>query len=166
MGAPGSGELYSNPANTKVVLLNEADDGGVDAGAKEVAAAGFPVGGVAGGIAAAALVVALVAGLAFKRRRNRQRERKEQLNDSNLSEDAEANEVNADADRVEDWLDGESDDGRDRGGGEQRPGNPMGPASSLAAMGVASTVATRLTTGDTEVMLSSRTAWSKNEPVV
>lgn len=116
-----------------------------------MAAAGFPVGGAAGGIVAAALVAFLVAAFAFKRRRNRQRERREQLNDSNLSEDAEANEVNADADRVEDWLDGESDDGRDPSREEQLLRNPVSSASSLAAMGVASTVATRLTAGDSKV---------------
>ena len=40
------------------------------------------------------------------------------------------------------------------------------PGSSLAALGIASTVATRLSTGDTEVMFTQKQAWSKDEPVV
>ena len=41
-----------------------------------------------------------------------------------------------------------------------------GAGSPLAAIGMASTVATRLTTGDTEVTLMKRQLWTEREPVV
>ena len=41
-----------------------------------------------------------------------------------------------------------------------------GPMSSVAAIGMASTVATRLTTGDTEVTLMKKQLWTEKEPVV
>ena len=113
---------------------------------------GLAAGAIVGIALACIVVVLLVVAFVVRRRRGRSNQ---SLNDSKLSEDLEANEVSADAE----WFDGEND-----GGNGERPDSPSG--SSLAALGVASTVATRLTTGDTEVMMTEKQAWTKNEPVV
>ena len=81
------------------------------------------------------------------------------LVESNMvSEDIEVREVNVvDTAKAEEWADDEE-------GGYI--GQVQSPTSSLAAMGVASTVATRLSTGDTEVMVMEKQPWTKNEPDV
>eukprot|EP00579_Thalassiosira_antarctica_P005743 CAMPEP_0201887110 /NCGR_PEP_ID=MMETSP0902-20130614/24109_1 /ASSEMBLY_ACC=CAM_ASM_000551 /TAXON_ID=420261 /ORGANISM="Thalassiosira antarctica, Strain CCMP982" /LENGTH=672 /DNA_ID=CAMNT_0048416923 /DNA_START=55 /DNA_END=2073 /DNA_ORIENTATION=+ len=156
MGSPGKGIPYEDASNTnQVVMLGTARTD-----SKSVAASGFPVGGFIGIAVAVALSALLMMAIVVRKRRN---EQKRQLDDSNLSEDIEANEVNADAVCVEDWLDEEHDEAAED---EERRRRQTSPASSLAAMGVASTVATRLSTGDTEVMMFEKQAWSKNEPVV
>ena len=99
---------------------------------------GLPVGAAVGIALAMALLIAIAAALAARRRRDRVCK----LDDSGLTEDAEAEEINADAE----WFDEEVDEG-----GRGSPIRPERPtASSLAAMGVASTVAMRLSTGGVE----------------
>jgi hypothetical protein len=101
--------------------------------------------------------VALVSvGMAIRRRRQHSRSN---LVESNVvSEDIEVREVNVvDTAKAEEWADDEE-------GGYI--GQVQSPTSSLAAMGVASTVATRLSTGDTEVMMMEKQPWTKNEPDV
>lgn len=160
MGSPGKGEPYQDTetsnANQVVLLTSNGAD------TADVQASGFPVGGIVGIVLACALISLVVMALVVRRRRTK---RQRELNDSNLSEDLEANEVNADADNAEEWLDEEhSDDGHNKNKSGRMGHNS--PASSLAAMGVASTVATRLSTGDTEVLITEKQAWTKNEPVV
>ena len=116
----------------------------------------FPVGGIIGIACACLLVALLLAAVVVKKRRRNKRE----LDDSNISEDLEANEVNADAE----WFDEEDADGAGRN--RTRDGMKVQPGSSLAALGVASTVATRLSTGDTEVMVTKKQSWAKDEPVI
>lgn len=220
MGSPGTGIPYQETSNTNRVVSLESSRTNE---AKSVASSGIAVGGLIGIILAFSLFAVLIAAFVLKRHRTKQLARKneQELNDSNLSEDIEANEVNADASRVESWLDMSDTDAKEREEIEERLRRQTSPASSLAAMGVASTVATRLstsgngmgdaneeqwmtkqterlmrqtsatadthpstssssletmrvsntvatrlTTGDTEVMLSERTPWSKNEPVI
>lgn len=157
LGSPGKGVPLADDRSNEVVLLTS--EGGDDDGSQQqpVQVSGLPLGGVIGIVVAAALLALIVAGFIVKRHR---RDRSRKLDDSNLSEDVEANEVNDDAANVEEWLDEEDESNRGGGAGLTRAG------SSLAAMGVASTVATRLSTGDTEVMMLERQAWSKKEPVV
>ena len=130
--------------------------------------------------------LAIAALVEKRRRRNSSRD----LNDSNLSEDIEADEVNADAANVEEWLDEE-----DERAGVGEADSPSAGTSALAAMGAASAaatqlctpakaagadgerrdrstlvdgsaVATRLSTGDTEVMMVQQQAWSRVSPEV
>ena len=152
MGSPGKGAPFEPNANEVVILTSNTSQ------TQSVQASGFPVGGIIGIALAASLLALAVVALAVRRVRNKRKRRRElnDSNESNLSEDLEANEVNEDAANVEVWLDEEQEEG---GGG-------AGAASSLAAMGVASTVATRLTTGDTEVIMTEKQPWTKNEPVI
>jgi hypothetical protein len=137
-----------------------------------VKGSGFPAGGITGLVLASIIVSLAIA----RRRRNSSRD----LDDSNLSEDIEADEVNADANE---------EDERAVGGGR------MVGTSALAAMGAASAaamqlgipakaavadderrdrstlfdgsaVATRLSMGDTEVMMIQQQAWSRVSPEV
>lgn len=162
MGSPGKGIPYEDASNTNQVVML----GGQQTESKSVSASGFPVGvgGSIGIAVAVALVALIVLAVVVRKRRTEQKRQLDDSNfDSNLSEDIEANEVNADAAGVEDWLDEEHDEDKED---EERRRRQTSPASSLAAMGVASTVATRLSTGDTEVMMFEKQTWSKNEPVV
>jgi hypothetical protein len=178
LGDPGKGippsSSSASGANQEIQVVSLT---GAGAEAQSVQGSGFPAGGVIGAVFASIIVALAIAAFVVKRRRKNRRE----LDDSNLSEDIEANEVNADAANVEGWLD-------------QDEGNKRAENSSLAAMGVASivttqlissgketvadteaetkalvdasAVATRLSTGDTEVMIMEHQAWSRNEPVI
>ena len=151
-----------------------------------VKGSGFPAGGITGLVLASIVVsLAFAALVAKRRRRNSSRD----LNNSNLSEDIEADEVNADAANVEEWL-GEEDERTVGGDADSSAGT-----SALAAMGAASAaatqlctpakaavadderrdrstlvdgsaMATRLSTGDTEVMMVQQQAWSRVSPEV
>mmetsp|Transcript_19956 Transcript_19956/g.41775 ORF Transcript_19956/g.41775 Transcript_19956/m.41775 type:complete len:752 (+) Transcript_19956:186-2441(+) len=144
MGSPGRGIPYQEASNTNRVVSLES---GRNNEAKSVASSGIAMGGLVGMILAFSLLIVLIAAFALKRHRTKQLARKEQeLNDSNLSEDIEASEVNADASRVESWLDMSDTEENEREEIEERLRRQTSPASSLAAMGVASTVATRLST--------------------
>lgn len=156
MGSPGKGTPFEPNANEIIILTSNTSQ------AQSVQASGFPVGGIVGIALAAALLALVVVAFAVRRVRNKRKRRRElnESNESNLNEDLEANEVNEDANNVEEWLDEEPEEG------ERGAGSAKSQGSSLAAMGVASTVATRLTTGDTEVMVTERQPWTKNEPVI
>lgn len=153
LGSPGKG-IEVDEDDPDASIQADTQIVGLEANTKEVATSGFPVGGIIGVALAAALVVLLVLAVVIKKRR---KSRRQELDDSNLSEDMDANEVNADAE----WFDGEHDEEHDRQRGMENT-----PGSSLAALGVASTVATRLSTGDTEVMVVEKQSWTKNEPRV
>jgi len=175
LGSPGKGIPLGNDGNTNANASANAnqsvslESNGAQTNNSDVQVSGFPVGGYVGIILAAALV-ALVAMALFVKKSRRTKQQQQELNNSNLSEDLEANEVNEDAANVEDWLDedDEEDHGNDttENGGKMGNRMPKSPGSSLAALGVASTVATRLSTGDTEVMIVEKQAWSKKEPVI
>ena len=161
LGSPGKGiplddSEAANAAQMEMVQL-ERDS----ANQTDVQSSGLSVGGIVGIAMAAVLVALLIAAVIVKKRR---RSKQQSLDDSNLSEDIEADEVNADAAHVEEWLDEEDESGNGRN--RTRDGMKTSPGSSLAALGVASTVATRLSTGDTEIMFTQKQAWSKDEPVV
>lgn len=179
LGSPGKGsslgvdetaasanEGASETSQQTVSLSSEGSE------AKSVMVSGMPAGQIVL-IALAAAIVALVSFAAAVRRRRNIRNSK--LVESNVSEDIEAREV-----IVEEWVD------EDDGG---YIGQVHSPTSSLAAMGVAgsstlmmsdgvvstraadeigvaSTVATRLSTGETEVMMMEKQPWTKNEPEV
>jgi len=172
MGNPGRGIPYDDASNTNQVVLltdNEQTSLGEEGGGSSMA---LPLGAIIGITVGAALLALLLIGLVVRKRRGAKCS-SEHLDNSNLDEDMEANEVNADCDAAEVWLDEDDDDNRSNnsdfiGDVNVRGSKNMGSAatSSLAAMGVASTVATRLSTGDTEVMVVEKQVWSKREPEV
>jgi len=174
LGSPGKGiplgsddNVPTNTADTRGEAIQSVVTQSNATGQSEVQAAGFPVGGIVGIILAASLIALAVIALVVEKRRRAKQRQQEELNDSNLSEDVEANEVNDDAANVEDWLDEEEEEGDNSSGGKGSmlalSGGVKAPGSSLAAMGVASTVATRLSTGDTEVMIVKKQAWSTRD---
>ena len=158
VGSPGKGVpmtldrdgTTANASFGQAIKIDEQQDG------SSTSSSSFPVGGIIGIACACLLVALLLAAVVVKKRRRNKR----QLDDSNISEDLEANEVNADAE----WFDEEDADGAGRN--RTRDGMKVQPGSSLAALGVASTVATRLSTGDTEVMVTKKQSWAKDEPVI
>jgi hypothetical protein len=192
LGDPGKGIPLSQSSASASALASAS--GGATQGAQVVSlessesavrGSGFPAGGITGLVLASIVASLSIAALVAKRRRGNVRG----LNDSNLSEDDEAEEVKADAANVEEWLDEE--DGR-AGGGDA---DSSAGTSALAAMGAASAaatqlctpakasgadderrdqsalvdgsaVATRLSTGDTEVMVIQQQAWSRVSPEV
>jgi len=105
----------------------------------------IPLGGWIGIGLGAVLLVFLVAALIVSRKRR----------SSNTGRNARNNN---DDDNGSIWSDDEETNMM-RGAG----GSPM---SSVAAIGMASTVATRLSTGDTEVTLMKKQLWTEKEPVV
>jgi len=158
VGSPGKGVpmtsdrdgATANASFGQAIKIDEQQD------ESSSSSSSFPVGGIIGIACACLLVALLLAAVVVKKRRRNKR----QLDDSNISEDLEANEVNADAE----WFDEEDADGAGRN--RTRDGMKVQPGSSLAALGVASTVATRLSTGDTEVMVTKKQSWAKDEPVI
>jgi len=84
----------------------------------------------------------------------RTRRRRRRLNDSG---DRQANNNNNDDDNSI-WSDEENNNMMQGAGGSA--------LSSVSAIGMASTVVTRLTTGDTEVTLMKKQPWTEREPVV
>jgi len=105
----------------------------------------IPLGGWIGIGLGAVLVAFLVAALIVSRKRRSNNTRRNASN-------------NNDDDNGSIWSDDEETNMM-RGAG----GSPM---SSVAAIGMASTVATRLSTGDTEVTLMKKQLWTEKEPVV
>jgi len=105
----------------------------------------IPLGGWIGIGLGAVLVAFLVAALIVSRKRRSSNTRRNASN-------------NNDDDNGSIWSDDEETNMM-RGAG----GSPM---SSVAAIGMASTVATRLSTGDTEVTLMKKQLWTEKEPVV
>ena len=120
------------------------------------------------GIALATLLVLLLASALIVRRRRREQPRGGEAAVAHEALDDPAGAGGGAADDPdgsyvgEVWHDEESDAGGNGGDG----GRTSSAAGTLAAMGVASTVATRLTTGESEVMLTERVGWSRVEPVV
>ncbi|KAK1733038.1 hypothetical protein QTG54_016369 [Skeletonema marinoi] len=106
----------------------------------------IPLGGWIGIGLGAVLVAFLVAALIVSRKRRSSNTRR---NASNNNDDDDNGSI---------WSDDEETNMM-RGAG----GSPM---SSVAAIGMASTVATRLSTGDTEVTLMKKQLWTEKEPVV
>eukprot|EP00984_Skeletonema_dohrnii_P029797 scaffold20690_cov155-Skeletonema_dohrnii-CCMP3373.AAC.2 len=106
----------------------------------------IPLGGWIGIGLGAVLLVFLVAALIVSRKRRSSNTRRNARNNNN------------DDDNGSIWSDDEETNMM-RGAG----GSPM---SSVAAIGMASTVATRLSTGDTEVTLMKKQLWTEKEPVV
>jgi len=165
LGSPGKGIPYDDAANTNsVVLLESQAQSDADNDSTTDVAIGVPVGiGIAAVLAA--LLVAVVT-MKLRRRKKQQaaeRAKKQVLDDSNLSEDSEAESLNADAADAADaevWLDEQQELGEE---GARQSGER---SSSLAALGAASTVATRLSTGETEILMVEKQAWSQNTPVV
>ena len=191
LGNPGKG---IPPSQSSASALASASGGAnqetqvvsLESSESAVKGSGFPAGGITGLVLASIVVSLAIAALVAKRRR---RNSSRDLNDSNLSEDIEADEVNADAANVEEWLDEED---------ERTVGADVDSSagtSALAAMGAASAaatqlctpakaavadderrdrstlvdgsaVATRLSTGDTEVMMVQQQAWSRVSPEV
>jgi len=165
LGSPGKGIPYDDVANANsVVLLESQAQSDADNDSTTDVAIGVPVGiGIAAVLAA--LLVAVVT-MKLRRRKKQQaaeRAKKQVLDDSNLSEDSEAESLNADAADAADaevWLDEQQELGEE---GARQSGER---SSSLAALGAASTVATRLSTGETEILMVEKQAWSQNTPVV
>lgn len=100
----------------------------------------IPLGGYVGMALGGVLLVFIIAALIVTRRRRKRA----------------AAAANNSFDSI--WVDEENNDMTNAGKAAE--------ISSVGAMGVASTVATRLTTGDTEVTLMEKQAWTKREPVV
>ena len=162
LGSPGKGIPYDDAANTNsVVLLESQAQSDADNDSTADVAVGVYVGIGIAAVVAALLVAAVT--MKLRRRKTRQaaeRAKKQVLDDSNLSEDSEAEAVNADAADAEVWLDEQQELSEE---GARRAGEG---SSSLAALGAASTVATRLSTGETEILMVEKQAWSQNTPVV
>ena len=106
----------------------------------------IPVGGWIGIALGGFLLVFFLAGLIVSTRRRRRRNSR-----NNSPNNGRTQQVNCD----ENWWDEENNMNSGAAG-----------VSSVAALGMASTVATRLTTGDTEVTLMEKQLWTKKEPVV
>jgi hypothetical protein len=197
LGEPGKGRPLSSPSSSSANQEIQVSSMTSDESARGGGGGGSLTAGGIVGVALCSIVAALaIAAFVVNRRRGKRR----MLDDSNLSEDVEADEVNADAANVETWLDDE-----DGGGGRRGMDSPT--SSSLAAMGVASlvttqvcspgrdvaagdegrathavasdepqtpqrplidgsAVATRLTTGDTEVMMVEQQTWARDTPDV
>jgi hypothetical protein len=164
LGSPGKG-----PSSAVDETADSVNEGDSDASqqttvslssegseSKAVLVSGMPAGQIVLIVLAVGLVALVSVGMAIRRRRQHSRSN---LVESNVvSEDIEVREVNVvDTAKAEEWADDEE-------GGYI--GQVQSPTSSLAAMGVASTVATRLSTGDTEVMMMEKQPWTKNEPDV
>jgi len=151
-------ELDQRPAS-----LSSINDGNIS---NVRSAAGSDGGGVSAGafvgIALATLLVLLLASaLIVRRRRRRLREEEDAVRHEALNDSTEMGGGDGPA-GGELWHDGDGDGGAGGGDGART----SSAAGTLAAMGVASTVATRLTTGESEVMLTERRGWSRNEPDV
>ena len=103
LGDPGKG---IPPSQSSASALASASGGAsqemqvvsLESSESAVKFSGFPAGGITGLVLASIVMLLAIAALVAKhRRRNRSRD----LNDSNLSEDIEADEVNADAANIE-----------------------------------------------------------------
>ena len=133
--------------NTTAAEINIADNNGASIvqmePANQPASSVIPLGGYVGMALGGVLLVFIIAALIVTRRRRKRAA-------------AAAAAANNSFDSI--WVDEENNDMTNAGVAAE--------VSSVAAMGVASTVATRLTTGDTEVTLMEKQAWTKREPVV
>jgi hypothetical protein len=135
--------------NTTTAEINIADNNGassivqVEPANQPASSAIIPLGGYVGMALGGVLLVFIIAALIVTRRRRKRAA-------------AAAAAANNSFDSI--WVDEENNDMTNAGVAAE--------VSSIAAMGVASTVATRLTTGDTEVTLMEKQAWTKREPVV
>lgn len=178
LGEPGKGRPL--PSSSSSSANQEMQVSSITS-AESARGGGLTVGGIVGAVLCSIVAALAIAAFVVNRRRGRRR----MLDDSNPSEDIEANEVNADAANVETWLDDED---------ESRRAVDAATSSSLAAMGVASlvttqlsspdkdvvannerqapqrsiidgsAVATRLSTGDTEVMMVEQQTWARETP--
>ena len=132
--------------NNTAAEINFADNNGASIvqvePANQPASSAVPLGGYVGMALGGVLLVFIIAALIVTRRRRKRA--------------AAAAAANNSFDSI--WVDEENNDMTNAGVAAE--------VSSVAAMGVASTVATRLTTGDTEVTLMEKQAWTKREPVV
>lgn len=163
LGSPGKGSPSAVDEAAASVEADESDAtqqtvslSSEGSESKAVLASGMPAGQIVLIALAAGLVTLASIGMAIRRRR---RDHRSKLVESNVvANDIEARGVqHVDTAKPEEWVD-------DEDGGYI--GQVQSPTSSLAAMGVASTVATRLSTGDTEVMMMEKQPWTKNEPDV
>jgi hypothetical protein len=163
LGSPGKGSASAVNENAASVNADSSDAtqqttvslSSEGSESKSVLVSGMPAGQIVLIVLAVGLVALVSVGMTIRRRRQNTRSN---LVESNVViEDIESREVNVDVTKPEEWAD-------DEDGGYI--GQVQSPTSSLAALGVASTVATRLSTGDTEVMMMEKQAWTKNEPDV
>jgi len=134
--------------NTTAAEINIADNNGASIvqvePANQPASSAIPLGGYVGMALGGVLLVFIIAALIVTRRRRKRAAAAAAAADNNSFDSI--------------WVDEENNDMTNAGVAAE--------VSSVAAMGVASTVATRLTTGDTEVTLMEKQAWTKREPVV
>jgi hypothetical protein len=128
-----------NAADTSFVQSNTINEQQSSANAMDTIPTGGWIGIGLGGVLLVFLVAALI--VTTKRRRSRNTTNRQANNGDDSSI----------------WSDEENNMMRGAGGA---------PLSSVSAIGMASTVVTRLTTGDTEVTLMKKQPWTEREPVI
>ena len=164
LGSPGKGKPLEDEQANPFANANQLEkvqlEGQEQNDSAAAATSGLSAGGIAGIAIAIALIGLVIGAFILKKQHTAKQELNDSnLSDSNLSEDVEAAEMQHDAE----WFDEEDANGEGRN--RTRDGMKT-TGSSLAALGVASTVATRLSTGDTEVMMMKKQSWARDEPVI